>query len=58
MEPLGPVEAVEPVEATVDELAERWLDSELEHPIDDVVMADAMAWLDEQLEGFSQPMAH
>lgn len=55
---LEPVEPVAQAAASVDELAERWLDSELEQPVDDVVMADAIAWLDEQLEGFSRPMAH
>lgn len=44
--------------ASVNELAESWLDRQLEQPIDDDVMADAIAWLDEQLEGFKQPVAH
>ncbi len=46
--------------STPDELAQRWLDAELEldHEIDDDVMAEAMTWLDEQLEGFGQPVVH
>ena len=43
---------------SADEMAELWLDSELESVIDDDVMADAMAWLDQQLEGFEQPVVH
>ncbi|MFT4867138.1 MAG: signal peptidase [Ilumatobacter sp.] len=44
--------------ASLDELAVSWLDHELEQSIDDDVMADAIAWLNEQLEGCNQPAAH
>ena len=45
-------------EMSADALAELWLDAELQPVIDDDVMADAMDWLDQQLEGFEQPVVH
>ncbi len=58
------------IDTTPDELARRWLDSELmahvpaevDHGIDDGIdediMADALDWLDQQLARFEQPVAH
>lgn len=43
--------------ASLDELAPSWMDHELAQPIDDDVMADAISWLNEQLEGCNQPVA-
>lgn len=44
--------------ATPAEIAEIWLDGELGNRIDANVMADAMAWLDEQLEQVEQLASH
>lgn len=53
-----PAESEATSELSPDELAQLWLDSELKSDIDHDVMADALAWLDEQLAGVEQPIAH
>jgi signal peptidase len=54
--PVAPIRAVN-MTVSASELAESWLEREREQPIDDDVMAEAFAWLDKQLESFSQPVA-
>ena len=53
-----PAESEATSELSPDELAQQWLDNELKTDIDDDVMEDALAWLDEQLAGVEQPVAH
>jgi signal peptidase len=58
VDPSAVMKPVAHATASRDELAVRWLDHELAQPIDDDVMADAISWLNEQLQGCNQPAAH